>query len=47
MLIDHLSNIVRAEGGADQNIGNEARKRFHYLLKDLKALDAEFHKVGR
>jgi hypothetical protein len=47
MLIDQLSNIARAEGGADQKIGNEARKRFDDLLKELTAVEAEFDKVGR
>jgi hypothetical protein len=41
MLIDQLSNIVRAEGGADQKIGAEARRRFEDLLKEMKAIEAE------
>jgi hypothetical protein len=46
MLIEQLSNISRAESGADQKIGNEARKRFDDLLKELKAIQAEFAKLG-
>jgi hypothetical protein len=45
MLIDQLSNISRAESGADQKIGTEARKRFEDLLKELKALEAEFERL--
>ena len=45
MLIDQLSNVARAEGGADQKIGTEARKRFDDLLNELKALEAELEKV--
>jgi hypothetical protein len=41
MLIDQLSNIVRAEGGADQKVGQEARRRFDDLMKELKAIQAE------
>jgi photosystem II stability/assembly factor-like uncharacterized protein len=41
MLIDQLSNIARAEGGADQKVGQEARKRFDDLVKELKAIEAE------
>jgi hypothetical protein len=41
MLIDQLSNIVRAEGGADQKVGQEARRRFDDLVKELKAIQAE------
>ena len=46
MLIDQLSNIARAEGGADQKVGAEARKRFDDLMKELKALQAEFDRTG-
>ncbi len=45
MLIDQLSNIVRAEGGADQKVGQEARKRFDDLSQELKAVHAEFAKA--
>ena len=41
MLIDQLSNIVRAEGGADQKVGAEARRRFSDLLDEMKAIEAE------
>jgi hypothetical protein len=46
MLIDQLSNIARAEGGADQKIGAEARKRFDDLLKELKMLQAELETIA-
>jgi hypothetical protein len=46
MLIDQLSNIARAEGGADQKIGQEARQRFEDLLQELKTLQTEFDKAG-
>jgi photosystem II stability/assembly factor-like uncharacterized protein len=46
MLIDQLSNIVRAEGGADQKVGQEARKRFADLLKDLDAIAADLRRAG-
>ena len=45
MLIDQLSNIARAEGGADQKVGAESRKRFDDLMKELKALQAEFGRI--
>jgi hypothetical protein len=45
MVIDQLSQIVRAEGGADQKVGQEARKRFDDLLKELKSIQAEFGKL--
>jgi photosystem II stability/assembly factor-like uncharacterized protein len=41
MLIDQLGNIARAEGGADQKVGAESRRRFDDLVKELKALDQE------
>jgi hypothetical protein len=47
MLIDQLSNIARAEGGADQKVGAEARKRFDDLMKELKALESEFTRIAR
>ncbi len=40
MLIDQLGNIVRAEGGADQKVGREARRRFEDLMKELQAIEA-------
>ena len=45
MLIDQLSNISRAESGADQRIGTEARKRLDDLLNELKTLQSEFAKL--
>ena len=41
MLIDQLGNIVRAEGGADQKVGAESRRRLADLLADMKAIEAE------
>jgi photosystem II stability/assembly factor-like uncharacterized protein len=41
MLIDQLSQIIRAEGGSDQKVGQEARRRLDDLLKELKAIQAE------
>ena len=46
MLIDQLGNIVRAEGGADQKVGAESRKRLEDLLNEMKALEAELVKIG-
>ena len=39
MLIDQLANIVRAEGGADQKVGAESRRRLDDLVKDLHELE--------
>jgi hypothetical protein len=44
MLIDQLSNISRAESGADQRVGNESRRRLDDLIKELKSLQAELDK---
>ena len=46
MLLDQLNNIVSAEGGADQKIGTESRKRFDDLKKELKAIDGELQKAS-
>jgi hypothetical protein len=46
MLIDQLSNISRAESGADQKIGNESRRRLDDLIKELKSLQAELDKLS-
>ena len=46
MLIDQLSNISRAEGGADQKIGTESRKRLDDLIKEMQAIDAELKQAG-
>ena len=46
MLIDQLSNISRAESGADQKVGNESRRRLDDLIKELKSLQAEFEKLS-
>ncbi|MCA1560112.1 MAG: hypothetical protein LC753_12595 [Acidobacteria bacterium] len=41
MLIDQLSNIAGAEGGADQKVGAEARRRLDDLVAEMKAIQAE------
>ena len=41
MLIDQLGNIARAEGGADQKVGAESRRRLADLLDEMKAMEAE------
>ena len=46
MLIDQLGNIARAEGGADQKIGSESRRRLDDLLGEMKAIEGELLKVG-
>ena len=46
MLLDQLNNIVSVEGGADQKVGNESRKRFEDLKKEMKAIEGELEKVA-
>lgn len=41
MLIDQLQNIVRAESGADQKVGQESVRRFDDLTTELHAIEAE------
>jgi hypothetical protein len=41
MLIEQLGNILRAEGGADQKVGTESRRRFDDLLSEMKSIEAE------
>jgi photosystem II stability/assembly factor-like uncharacterized protein len=45
MLIDQLANIIRAEGGADQKVGAESRRRLEDLVKEMKALEADLVKA--
>jgi hypothetical protein len=45
MLIDQLGNIARAEGGADQKVGAESRRRLDDLLAEMKAIEVELKKV--
>ena len=40
MLLDQLNSINRVEGGADQKIGMESRRRYDDLLKELRAIQA-------
>jgi len=47
MLIDQLSNVVRAESGADQKVGADARKRFDDLVRELKALESALARTAR
>jgi hypothetical protein len=44
MLVDQLQNIMRAEGGADQKVSMESRKRFEDLTKEMAAIEAELEK---
>jgi photosystem II stability/assembly factor-like uncharacterized protein len=41
MLIDQLQNIMRAEGGADQKVGQESVRRLDDLIKELRAIQAD------
>ncbi len=45
MLLDQLNSISRVESGADQKVGNESRRRFDDLKKELKAIQAELAKI--
>jgi hypothetical protein len=47
MLIDQLSNIVRAEGAADQKVGAESRRRLDDLVKQMKAIEAQLRAIAR
>ena len=47
MLIDQLGNIMRAEGGADQKIGSESRRRLDDLLAEMKAIEGELRAIAR
>ena len=47
MLIDQLSNIARAEGGADQKVGMESRRRLDDLVKELNELEASVRAASR
>ena len=40
MLIDQLSNIIRAEGAADQKVGAESRRRLADLKGEIRAIEA-------
>jgi photosystem II stability/assembly factor-like uncharacterized protein len=46
MLIDQLANIARVEGGADQKLGMESRKRLDDLRKEMKAIESELEKIA-
>jgi hypothetical protein len=45
MLIDQLQNIMRAEGGADQKVGQESVRRLDDLLNELHAIEADIAKL--
>ena len=45
MLIDQLSSIMRAEGGADQKVGAESRRRLDDLARELKAIEAALDEI--
>ena len=46
MLISQLQNVQRMVGQADQKVGKDAIDRFNDLVRDLKAAQAEFQKIG-
>ena len=46
MLVEHLQNVQRMVGGADQKVGQEAVERFDDLMRDLKAIEADFARLG-
>ena len=46
MLISQLQNVQRMVGQADQKVGKDAVDRFTDLMKELKAVKAEFQKVS-
>jgi photosystem II stability/assembly factor-like uncharacterized protein len=45
MLIDQLANIARAEGGADQKVGAESRRRLEDLLAEMKEVTSELERI--
>ena len=45
MLVDQLANIARAEGGADQKVGTESRRRFDDLLAEMKDVATELETI--
>ena len=46
MLISQLQNVQRMVGQADQKVGKDAIDRFNDLVRDLKAAQADFQKIG-
>lgn len=46
MLIDQLANIARAEGGADQTVGAESRRRLDDLVGEMKDIEGELEKIA-
>ncbi len=42
MLIDQIANVARMVGEADQKVGRDAYARLDDLLKELRALEADF-----
>jgi hypothetical protein len=47
MIVDQLNNIVRAEGGADQKVGAEAKRRLADLEQAIGEIEAELGKMKR
>ena len=47
MLIDQLSSINRVEGGADQKVGTESRRRLDDLVKELKSIQSELARFSQ
>lgn len=45
MLLDQLNSINRVEAGADQKIGEESKRRYDDLVKELKSIQAELAKL--
>ena len=45
MLIDQLSNVIRAEGGADQKVGSESRRRLADLKEEMRAIEVALRRV--
>jgi hypothetical protein len=41
MLLDQLQNVMRAEGGADQKVGQESIRRLDDLVAELHAIEAD------
>lgn len=46
MVIDQLNNIARAEGGADQKIGTEARRRLEDLIMEIEDIEIELARIA-
>ena len=47
MLLDQLNSINRVESGADQKVGQESRRRYDDLVKELRDVEAALAVVAR